>query len=206
MLDKSAGGWDNPYVIGVQPMTHAPNPYTPSPQAAAATQPSWLQRNVIDNPWIEGAGALSSMIPVIGGGINGAWEGTRAAYHAAQGNYGQAAEAAAWGATGFIPGGAVARGAKLGFGGLKALRAGGTLAHGLQAAHAAEAAMPAAKGAFGLAKSIGGQALDAAAITGVGAALPNAKPAAPTAPRDPNASMSDQLAFRASQVPGYATM
>ncbi len=180
----------------------APNPYAQAP----AAQPSWLQKNVIDNPWLEGAAGLSSLIPVVGGGINGAWQGTRAAYHTAQGNYGKAGEAAAWGAAGLVPGGAVLRAGKLGLGGIKALRAGNTLAHGVQTANAAAKAAPVVRGARGFMQNAWGVMPDAALISGASAALPNAPTPSPVTPRNPNASMADQLAFRATQVPGYATM
>lgn len=62
------------------------------------------------------AGA-AGMIPVVGGFVNGAWQGGKAIYHTATGQYGKAAEDVAWGAAGFIPGaaaaGAAAKGARL---------------------------------------------------------------------------------------------
>jgi hypothetical protein len=149
-------------------------------QAPTDTSGSWFQKNVVDNPWLEGAAGLATMIPVVGGAINGVWQGGRAAYHAAHGNYGKAAEAGAWAGLGLVPGGGVARGAKLGIGGVKALRAGNTFRTGVNAVRGAEAsaklAAPAvgfgAK-AIGAGKGIAGGALDMGAAAGVGAALPN---------------------------------
>lgn len=135
---------------------------------------SWIQRNIVDNPWLEGAAGLASFIPGVGGLANAGWEGMRGAYHTAQGNYGKAAEAAAWGAAGMIPGGAAVRGLKLGAGAIKGVRVGEGIAHGIQAVRAAEAAAPAAKGALGLVKRFGGSALDTVGAAGLGAALPNA--------------------------------
>lgn len=183
------------------------NPYVNAP----APQRSWMQRSVIDNPWLEGAAGLSSLIPVVGGGLNAAWQGTRGAYHAAQGNYGQAAEAAAWGAAGFIPGGAVARSAKLGLAGAKSLRAGNAFRQGVNAVRAADALAPAVKGfragAKQTLKGVPGMAADSVAISTLGGALTSAKPLAGAVPlRNPNASFADQLAYRATQVPGYAIM
>jgi hypothetical protein len=62
------------------------------------------------------AGA-AGMIPGVGGIVNGVWQGGKAIYHTATGQYGKAAEDVAWGAAGFIPGaamaGAVGKGARL---------------------------------------------------------------------------------------------
>jgi hypothetical protein len=133
---KSAAA-QNPY----QNVNPTPSPggqdWASAPGVKTPNQGSWLQRNVIDNPWLEGAAGLASFVPVVGGAINAGWQGVRGTYHAAQGNYGKAAEAAAWGAAGLIPGGGAARIAKLGMGGAKALRAGQPIATGLAAARAA---------------------------------------------------------------------
>jgi hypothetical protein len=155
----------------------------PGVQAPTDTSGSWFQKNVVDNPWLEGAAGLATMIPVVGGAINGVWQGGRAAYHTAQGNYGKAGEAAAWAGLGLVPGGGIARGAKLGFNGVKAMQAGNTFRTGVNAVRGAEAAakwaVPTAKSvgfgakATGVGKSIAGGALDMGAAAGVGAAIPN---------------------------------
>lgn len=173
----------NPYrnVNPAQPQPPAQPDWKSAPGAAAPkdTSGSWFQKNVVDNPWLEGAAGLATAIPVIGGAINGVWQGGRAAYHASQGNYGKAGEAAAWGALGFVPGGGIARGAKLGMGGVKALRAGSTFGKGVQAVRAAApiARAPGFAGAMkATGKQLGGTAVDVAAAAGVGAALPNYGP------------------------------
>lgn len=122
----------NPYQ-SMSPTPGAPD-WSSAPGAKAPEQGSWMQRNIIDNPWLEGAAGLASFVPVVGGAINAGWQGVRGTYHAAQGNYGKAAEAAAWGAAGLIPGGGAARIAKLGVGGMKAMRAGKPIAAGAMAA------------------------------------------------------------------------
>ena len=87
------------------------NPY--APQVAKPV------KGMSDNFELAGdmvAGA-AGMIPGVGGIINGVWQGGKAIYHTATGQYGKAAEDVAWGAAGFIPGaamaGAVGKGARL---------------------------------------------------------------------------------------------
>jgi hypothetical protein len=178
----------NPYgnILPAAPAAAPDWQTAPGVKAPTDTSGSWFQKNVVDNPWIEGAAGLSTMIPGIGGVINGAWQGGRAAYHTAQGNYGKAGQAAAWGAAGFIPGGAVLRGAQLGLGAAKAVKAGQTAMSGVKAVRAAgEAAkwaVPTAqsvsRGAktVGFGKSLAGGALDVGAAASIGAAIPNYGP------------------------------
>lgn len=162
----------------------------PGVQAPTDTSGSWFQKNVVDNPWIEAAVGVGTAIPFIGAVPNAIWQGGRAAYHTTQGNYGKAAEAGAWGAAGFIPGGAIARGAQLGMAGAKAVRAGtqvaGAVNKGVHAAKTfntgvqAARLLPAVKagpgfvnGAKHFGKQMAGGALDMGAAAGIGAAIPN---------------------------------
>lgn len=48
---------------------------------------------------------LSSLVPGVGGIVNGVWQGGKSLYHLATGQKGKAAEDALWAAAGFIPGG-----------------------------------------------------------------------------------------------------
>lgn len=94
------------------------NPFATTP-AAPVKKPGmgWAD-------WGDIAAGLTSFIPGAGGVVNGLWQGGRAAYHAATGNYGRAAESLAYAGLGFVPGAvAAAQGAK-GLG--MAARLGGT--------------------------------------------------------------------------------
>lgn len=139
--------------------------WSQAPGIRAPEQTPWLQRNIIDNPWIDGAFTLGSFIPGIGGALNAGWQGTRGLYHLANHNYGQAAEAAAWGAAGLIPGGAAAKLGRMGMGGVKALRAGESVIAGVNAARKAAPTV----GRLG---RIAGIAGDVGMHTGIGFAAP----------------------------------
>lgn len=112
------------------------------------------------------AGA-AGMIPGVGGIVNGVWQGGKAIYHTATGQYGKAAEDVAWGAAGFIPGaamaGAIGKGARAIPGVTRALSA---AKPALQAATATRAGVIAAKAAP-FAKEMVGDTVAGTAANGV---------------------------------------
>jgi hypothetical protein len=133
------------------------------------------------------AGA-AGMIPGIGGAINGVWQGGKAIYHTATGQYGKAAEDVAWGVAGFIPGaaaaGAAGRAARLATkipGAARAVSAAGRAASAvkptIQATRAgglAAKAAPLATAAKPFAKELVGDSITGTAADGVASGVSSA--------------------------------
>ena len=148
-----------------------------NPYATQVAKP--VKGRTFDN--FEAAGDLVAgglgMIPVAGGIINGVWQGGKAIYHTATGQYGKAAEDVAWGAAGFIPGaamaGAVGKGARLATKLPGAARAMSAARPAIQAASKTRAGGLVTK-ASPFAKELAGDTIAGTAASGI-AGIPNFK-------------------------------